>query len=314
MDSFVHRPVLLEECLTGLALRPDGDYVDGTVGGAGHSEAIARQLQSGRLLAIDKDPDALQAAAKRLAPYPCARVVEGDFAHIARIAPEQGFDSLDGVLLDIGVSSHQLDTPVRGFSFHADAPLDMRMSQKGVSARDIVNDYTAEQLAHILFTYGEERHARLIARKILERRQQKPIETTLELADIIKSALPPAARRKPGHPAQQSFQAIRMAVNDELGALSQGIEGAFDLLKPGGRLAIISFHSLEDRIVKQSFAQFAKGCTCPPDFPVCICNKQPRGKLITRKPITAGEQELNENIRSRSAKLRIIEKLPPQSL
>lgn len=310
MDSFVHRPVLLDECLLALNLRPDGDYIDGTAGGAGHSEAVAKALTTGRLLAIDKDPDALKAAAARLSPYPNAKVVEGDFASIAEIAAENGFTGADGVLLDIGVSSHQLDTPERGFSYHEDAPLDMRMSQKGISARDIVNDYTTEELSHILFTYGEERHARLIARKIVERRRMRPIETTLELSETIISALPPAARRKPGHPAQQSFQAIRLAVNDELGALTRGIEGGFSILNPGGRLAIISFHSLEDRIVKQSFSELAKGCTCPPDFPICVCGKLPKGRLITRKPITAGESELSENIRSRSAKLRVIEKLP----
>ncbi len=306
--EFNHIPVLLEETIASLNIKPDGIYVDGTAGGGGHSEQIARQLTTGRLIAIDQDPDALQAAGNRLAKYPQAMVVEGNFCNIPSILKELQVEKVDGILLDIGVSSHQLDTPGRGFSFHNDAPLDMRMSQKGPTAADLVNNLSAEELAKIFFEYGEEKFSRSIASGIVKARTQAPIETTLQLAQVISDNVPAKAKRQ-GHPARQCFQALRIAVNRELDVLSQGLDGAFSSLKVGGRLSVITFHSLEDRMVKQRFAGLCKGCTCPPEFPVCVCGKTPAGKLPFKNPVSASEQELQENQRARSAKLRTVEKL-----
>lgn len=309
MTGFSHKSVLFDECMTALNIRDDKNYIDGTAGGGGHSQGIADRLKTGKLLLIDKDPNALATVTKRFENSPNVIIARGDFSEISDIAAQNGFDEVAGVLLDIGVSSHQLDTAERGFSFHSDAPLDMRMSMSGLSAYDVVNGYEEENLSKIFFEYGEERFARQIARKIVKYRESSPIKTTLELAEVIKSSLPPAARRAQGHPAQRSFQAIRIEVNSELDALRDGIDNAFNILEPGGRLAIISFHSLEDRIVKQRFAGFTKGCECPPDFPVCVCGKKPRGELVFKKPVTAAEEELLSNPRSRSAKLRCVEKL-----
>lgn len=308
-NDFKHISVMLEECIDGLAIRPDGIYVDGTAGGAGHSCEIAKRLSKpGRLIAIDKDPDAVAAASQRLANYPVAQVVQSDYSQLCDVLDSLSIDSVDGILLDLGVSSFQLDTPDRGFSYMHDAPLDMRMSKSGLSAFDVVNTYDFKQLCRIFHDYGEEKFTPGIAKAILRARETKPVETTGELSELIRQAIPAKARREGGHPAKRVFQAIRIEVNGELASLSQFLEEAFDRLKPGGRMAIITFHSLEDRMVKQKFADFAKGCICPPDFPVCICGKTPRGTLVSRKPIMPTEKELAENRRSRSAKLRIIEK------
>lgn len=305
--EFSHVSVLLSESIEGLAVRPDGIYVDGTAGGAGHSKKIAEKLtDGGQLIALDRDPDAVEIASERLAGYN-ARVIKSNYSDMRHVLDSLGIDKVDGVLLDLGVSSHQLDTPERGFSYNYDAPLDMRMSQEGVSAYDIVNNYTQEQLAKIIFEYGEEKFSRKIAAEIVSRRQAKPVSTTLELADIIKSSVPAKVRREK-NPCKKTFQAIRIAVNGEFEHLSKGLDAAFYSLKPGGRLAVITFHSLEDRIVKQRFAGWCKGCICPPDFPQCVCGRTPEGKLVNRKPIEAGGDELGQNNRSRSAKLRIIER------
>ena len=305
--EFSHVSVLLGESIEGLAVRPDGIYVDGTAGGAGHSKKIAEKLtDGGQLIALDRDPDAVNVATERLAGLN-ARVVRSNYSEMREVLDSLGIDKVDGVLLDLGVSSHQLDTPERGFSYNYDAPLDMRMSQEGVSAYDIVNSYTPEQLARIIFEYGEEKFSRKIAAEIVSRRQAKPVETTSELADIIKSSVPAAVRREK-NPCKKTFQAIRIAVNGEFDHLSKGLDAAFYSLKPGGRLAVITFHSLEDRIVKQRFAGWCKGCICPPDFPQCVCGRTPEGKLVNRKPIEASKDELELNNRSRSAKLRIIER------
>lgn len=308
--EFKHVSVLLSECIEGLAIKPDGIYCDGTAGGAGHSREIAKRLDAqkgGRLIAIDRDPDAVKVAAQRLEGLP-AQVVKGNYSQIDEILDGLGITGVDGVLLDLGVSSFQLDNPDRGFSYHTDAVLDMRMSREGMSAKDVVNTYSAQQLSKIIFEYGEEKFARSIAAGIVKAREQKPIETTLELADVIKNSVPQKARRDK-NPCKKTFQAIRIEVNSELEHLSLALDKAFDCLNIGGRLCIISFHSLEDRLVKQRFKTFCTGCTCPPDFPVCVCGKTPRGKLITRKPIEADNKELEENNRSHSAKLRIIEKI-----
>ena len=307
--DFNHVSVLLNECIDGLAIRPDGIYCDGTAGGAGHSTEIAKRLDSslgGMLIAIDRDPDAVKVASQRLKGYP-AKVVRGNYSQIDEILQELGIEKVNGVLLDLGVSSFQLDNAERGFSYHTDAPLDMRMSREGLSARDVVNDYSYEQLSRIIFEYAEEKFARSIASGIVKAREQKPIETTLELAEIIKNSVPQRVRREK-NPCKKTFQAIRIEVNSELEHLSIALDKAFDCLTAGGRLCVISFHSLEDRLVKQRFKSFCTGCTCLPDFPVCICGKKPRGKMITGKPIEASEQELAVNNRSHSAKLRIIEK------
>ena len=307
--EFKHISVMLNECIEQLNIKPDGIYVDGTAGGAGHSSEIAKRLTTGKLIALDKDPDAIKTASERLAKYPCAEVIRSDFAEIPAVLDRLGIDKVDGVLLDLGVSSHQLDAAERGFSYHNEAPLDMRMSQEGTSAYDIVNTFSGAQLAKILYNYGEEKFTPRIVNAILDARAVKPIETTTELAEIIKNAYPAAARRNGGHPARQSFQALRISVNGELDRLEEALDRVFERLAPGGRFAIITFHSLEDRMVKRAFAEYTKGCTCPPEFPVCVCGKTPRGKLTTRKPIEATKEELEYNHRSRSAKLRVIEKL-----
>lgn len=308
--EFKHVSVLLNECIQGLNIKPDGIYCDGTAGGAGHSYEIARRLDEnsgGRLVAIDTDPDAVKAASERLEGLP-ATVVRGNYSQMDEILAGLGIDGVDGVLLDLGVSSFQLDNAERGFSYRTDAKLDMRMSREGMSAADVVNNYSFEQLSQIIFKYGEERFARSIAQGIVKAREKKPIETTLELAQIIKNCVSPKARREK-NPCKKTFQAIRIEVNKELEHLDIALDKAFDCLNIGGRLCVISFHSLEDRIVKQKFKSFCTGCTCPSDFPVCVCGKTPRGKIITKKPIEAAAEELAVNNRSHSAKLRIIEKL-----
>lgn len=306
--EFSHVPVLLNECLEGLAIDPAGTYLDGTAGGGGHSSEIARRLTTGRLISLDQDPDAVAAATERLKGLP-ATVVRTNFRYARRALADLGVSAINGALLDLGVSSHQLDDGERGFSYRQDAPLDMRMSQSGPTAADLVNSESREELARILREYGEEPYAWAIAGRIVRQRQQKPFATTLELADTIASALPPAVRRKDKNPSRRSFQAIRIAVNGEMDALSEGLDEIFDLLAPGGRFAIITFHSLEDRLVKNRFRQWATACTCPPEYPVCVCGGKAKAKLITRKPIEAAPDELESNRRSRSAKLRVIEKL-----
>lgn len=308
--EFHHKPVLFEETLSSLAIRPEGVYIDGTMGGGGHSEAILQRLTTGKLLSIDQDPDAIEAAGERLKKYPQSIRVRGNFAQMAEIAKAQGIDAVDGVLMDIGVSSYQLDTPERGFSYHHDAPLDMRMSQEGPSARDLVNTLGEQELAEIIFRYGEDRSARRIAQGICKARETAPIETTAQLAEIIKESVPAAVRRAEGHPARKTFQALRIAVNGELDRLQEGLKAGFELLKPGGRLAVITFHSLEDRIVKQQMHDWCQGCICPKDFPVCVCGRKPRGKLVYKKGLAPSPQEVEENPRARSARLRVIEKLP----
>lgn len=311
MSQFHHISVLLQECLDGLNIKPDGIYVDGTLGGAGHSCQIAKRLTTGRLIGIDRDPVALKAAGQRLSPYQDrVTLVHANFCEMADVLKELEIPAVDGILLDLGVSSPQLDDSYRGFSYMADAPLDMRMnSDDSLDACTVVNTWSQEELKRILYTYGEERYAPQIAAAICRRRTEKPVATTLELVDIIRSAMPPVALREKQHPAKRSFQAIRIAVNDELGAVEKIMTDAAGLLKPGGRLAIITFHSLEDRLVKTGMHEWAKGCTCPPNFPVCVCGKKPLVKIISRKPITASEEELEVNPRSRSAKLRVCEKI-----
>lgn len=305
--EFSHVSVLLDECIEGLDIKPDGIYVDCTVGGAGHSLQIAKRLTNGgRLIGLDRDPDAVQTASERLSQYN-AHVVKSNYSGLDTVLETLTIDRVDGILMDLGVSSHQLDTPDRGFSYNYDAPLDMRMSQEGLSAYDIVNEWSEEQLAKIIFEFGEEKFSRKIAKNIILARECKPIETTFELADIVKNSVPAAVRREK-NPCKKTFQAIRIAVNGEFDHLTSGLDAAFNSLKPGGRLAVITFHSLEDRIVKQRFANLCKGCICPPDFPQCVCGKKPLGRLVNRKPIVASEEELMHNNRSRSAKLRIIER------
>ena len=309
--EFQHRSVLLDECIDALSIRPDGIYLDGTLGGAGHSLEICRRLTTGRLIGVDRDEVALRAAAERLKPF-ADRVttVHSNFCEINTILDGLGLDGVDGMLFDLGVSSPQLDDASRGFSYMADAPLDMRMDRgEALTASTVVNEWPQEELRRILYEYGEERYAPQIAAAIVRRRQQRPIETTLELVDVIRSAMPPQALREKQHPAKRSFQAIRIAVNDELASVSRLMHDAIDRLNPGGRLAVITFHSLEDRIVKNAMQAAAKGCTCPPEFPVCICGKKPKVHVLTRKPIVSGAQELAENPRARSAKLRVAEKL-----
>ena len=311
MKEFHHVSVLLQECIDGLNIKPDGIYVDGTLGGAGHSSQIAQRLTTGRLIGIDRDPVALAAAGKRLEPYmDRVTLVHSNFCQMDQVLKDLGIEGVDGILMDLGVSSPQLDDGERGFSYMVDAPLDMRMnSEDALSAQIVVNTWPQEELKRILYTYGEERYAPQIAAAICRRREERPIETTLELVDIIRSAMPPAALREKQHPAKRSFQAIRSAVNDELGSVEKAMEVSIPLLNPGGRLAIITFHSLEDRIVKTAMAEAAKGCTCPPQFPVCVCGKKPKVKLISRKPIVSSPAELEVNPRARSAKLRVCEKL-----
>ena len=306
--DFVHKSVMLNECIENLAVKSDGIYVDGTVGGAGHSTEIAKKLgENGRLIAFDRDPDAIKAATERLAPYN-ATVVRSNFSRMREVLNEMNIDKVDGILLDLGVSSHQLDVGERGFSYHADAPLDMRMSREGLSAADIVNTYSKDELAKILFEYGEEKFAWRIAENIISARAEKPILTTGELAEIVKQSVPAKVRREK-NPCKKTFQAVRIAVNGELDHLSKGLDEAFELLKPGGRIAVITFHSLEDRMVKQKFAALCKGCICDPRLPQCVCGRTPQAKLVNRKPIEASAAELEENNRSRSAKLRVLERI-----
>ena len=311
MTEFHHVSVLLRESVEALNIRPDGIYLDGTLGGAGHSSEIAKRLTTGRLIGVDRDPAALAAARERLAPWmDRVTLVHSNFAALDQILDELGIPAVDGMLFDLGVSSPQLDEASRGFSYMADAPLDMRMDPgDSLSAFEIVNTWSQEDLRHILYAYGEERYAPQIAAAIVRRRAERPIETTLELVDVIRSGMPPKALREKQHPAKRSFQAIRIAVNDELSAVDRMMQRAPDRLNPGGRLAVITFHSLEDRIVKNAFAQAAKGCTCPPEFPVCVCGKKPTVRLVTKKPIVSAEAELEANPRARSAKLRVAEKL-----
>ncbi len=309
--GFEHIPVLLKECLEGLAVRPAGIYLDGTAGGAGHSRQIALRLDGaagGWLIALDQDPDAVQAARARLDGLP-ATVVQTNFRYAPAALDKLGIAQIDGALLDLGVSSHQLDDAARGFSYRADAPLDMRMSQEGMTAADLVNTASREELARVLRDYGEEPYAWQIAGKVVQARQAKPIETTLELAETVASAVPPAQRRKNKNPARRTFQALRIAVNHELDALDEGLDGLFGRLAPGGRLCVITFHSLEDRLVKNKFRRWATACTCPPEFPVCVCGGKAEARLVTRKPIEAQPEEMEHNRRSRSARLRVLEKL-----
>lgn len=311
MEGFDHVSVLLSEAVDALAIRPDGVYVDGTLGRAGHSREIAKKLTTGRLIAIDRDYAALEAAPERLGELmDKVTLVHGNFAELSELLDSAGVDRADGLLFDLGVSSPQLDDAARGFSYLKDAPLDMRMDRSApLSARNVVNEWPQEELRRVLWDYGEERYAAQIAGKIVRRRADKPIETTLELADIIRSAMPAAALREKQHPAKRSFQAIRIAVNDELSAIPAMLDQALERLNSGGRLAVITFHSLEDRPVKAAMQGWARGCTCPPDFPVCVCGNKPRAKLITRKPILPREEELERNPRARSAKLRVAEKI-----
>ena len=311
MSEFHHVSVLLEECIEALNIKPDGIYVDGTLGGGGHSSRIAAQLTTGRLIGIDRDPVALAAAGERLKPFADrVTLVHSNFDEMDTVLKDLGIPGVDGILMDLGVSSPQLDDGSRGFSYMADAPLDMRMNgEDALDARQIVNTWSYEELKRILYNYGEERYAPRIAGAICKRREEAPIETTLELVDIIRGAMPAAALREKQHPANRSFQAIRIAVNDALGRVERVMKGAVPCLNPGGRLAVITFHSLEDRIVKNAMAEAAKGCICPREFPVCVCGRKPQVKIITRKPITATDDELAANPRARSAKLRVCEKL-----
>ena len=310
-QTYSHRPVLLDECIEGLRIRPGGLYLDGTLGRAGHSREIARRLDTGRLVCIDRDQAALDAAQDRLAGcLDKVELIHGNFGDLAELLDGRGLGPFDGMLFDLGVSSPQLDDPERGFSYMHDAPLDMRMDRsEALTAAIVVNEWPQEELKRILWQYGEERYAPQIAGAIARRRADKPIGTTLELVEVIRGAMPTQALREKQHPAKRSFQAIRIAVNDELAAVDRMLQAAVPRLSPGGRLAVISFHSLEDRIVKNALAAFARGCTCPPDFPVCVCGKTPQVRLVNRKPILSGEAELNENPRARSAKLRLAEKL-----
>ena len=310
MSEFHHVSVLLDECIEGLNIKPDGIYVDGTLGGAGHSYHIAEELTTGRLIGIDRDPVALKAAGERLSPFADrVTLVHSNFCRMGQVLQELGISGVDGILLDLGVSSPQLDDGSRGFSYMTDAPLDMRMDNgDALSADTVVNTWSYEELKRILYDYGEERYAPAIAAAIVRKREVSPIRTTLELVDVIRSAMPPAALREKQHPAKRTFQAIRIAVNDELNSVSKAMDAAIPCLNPGGRLAVITFHSLEARIVKNAMAAAAKGCICPPEFPVCVCGRKPQVTVLTRKPIVSGEEELERNPRARSAKLRICEK------
>ena len=306
--EFEHIPVLLKETVEGLAIKENGIYVDCTAGGGGHSAEILRHITTGKLISMDQDPDAIRTLTEKFKKNENSIIVMGNFGSMRDLLELRGVGRIDGALFDIGVSSHQLDTASRGFSFHEEAPLDMRMSQSGVSAEELVNTLPFEDLRRIIFEYGEEKYANSIARGIVAAREQKPIVTTLELAEIVKANVPQKVRRD-GHPARKTFQAIRIAVNDELSVLEKGLDDAFSMLAKGGRLAVITFHSLEDRIVKQKMAGWCQGCTCPKDFPVCVCGNKPRARLVNKKPVCANETELTQNPRARSAKLRICEKI-----
>ena len=310
-QRYGHRPVLLDECLEALNIRSDGIYIDGTLGRAGHSLEIARRLTTGRLISIDRDETAIEAAKERLKDYmDHVTLVHSNFDRVGEILEELNISGVDGMLFDLGVSSPQLDEAQRGFSYMNDAPLDMRMDRTAyLTARHVVNEWSYEELRRILFDFGEERYAPAVARGICRAREVAPIETTAQLVDIIKSSMPPAALREKQHPAKRSFQAIRIAVNGELDALPPMLEAAAEVLNVGGRLAVISFHSLEDRIIKKTMQELATGCTCPSNFPVCVCGKKPKMKLVSRKPIVSGAAELEYNPRARSAKLRVAEKL-----
>ena len=306
--EFSHTPVLLRETIEGLAIKENGIYVDGTAGGGGHSAEILKHLTTGKLISIDQDPDAITMLTQKFKKNENAIVIKGNFGNMKDLLELRGVRRVDGVLLDIGVSSHQLDTASRGFSFHEDAKLDMRMSQSGVTAEELVNTLPYDELRRIIAEYGEERYASSIAKGIIAARELEPVTTTLQLAEIVKASVPQKVRRD-GHPARKTFQAIRIAVNDELNVLSRGLQDAFKLLGKGGRLAVITFHSLEDRIVKQQMADWCRGCTCPKDFPVCVCGNKPKARLVNKKPVCANETELADNPRARSAKLRICEKI-----
>ena len=306
--EFSHTPVLLRETIEGLAIKENGIYVDGTAGGGGHSAEILKHLTTGKLISIDQDPDAITTLTQKFKKNENAIVIKGNFGNMKDLLELRGVRRVDGVLLDIGVSSHQLDTASRGFSFHEDAKLDMRMSQSGVTAEELVNTLPYEELRRIIAEYGEERYASSIAKGISAARGRAPVTTSLQLAESVKGSVPQKVRRD-GHPARKTFQAIRIAVNDELNVLSRGLQDAFKLLGKGGRLAVITFHSLEDRIVKQQMADWCRGCTCPKDFPVCVCGNKPKARLVNKKPVCANETELADNPRARSAKLRICEKI-----
>lgn len=306
--EFSHISVLLNEAVESLNVQKDGIYVDCTAGGGGHSAEIAKQLENGTLFALDQDPEAIETLNSRFENNKNVKVVKTNFENIKDVLSENGIASVDGILADLGVSSHQLDSAERGFSFHNDAPLDMRMSKEGATAADLVNSLSERELERIIRVNGEEKFSRSIARAIVREREKKKIETTLELVDVIKSALPAAAKRNPGHPARRTFQALRIEVNGELEKLERALDEMFDCLSVGGRLSVITFHSLEDRIVKRKFASFCVGCTCPPEFPVCVCGKTPRGKLVFKSKQPT-EEEIENNPRSRSARLRSVEKL-----
>ena len=311
-NVFHHITVMKQEAVEGLQIQPSGIYVDCTLGGAGHSQVIASALSSeGRLIAIDQDEWALNNATEKLKPYKDrVTLIKGNFRNLREIVEQQGFHKVDGILFDLGVSSPQLDEGERGFSYHADAPLDMRMDTSGpLTAKDVVNEWSEKELADVIYRYGEEKFSRQIAREIVRAREEKPIETTGELVELIKKGIPAPARRSGGHPAKRTFQAIRIAVNDELNAFREALEDAIQVLKPGGRVSVITFHSLEDRICKQVFQKYVGGCTCPPDFPQCVCSNQAIVRIVNRKPILPSNVELDENNRARSAKLRIAEKL-----
>lgn len=307
MSDFIHIPVLFYETVDALNIKPDGIYVDCTAGGGGHSAAVAEKLTTGRLISVDQDPEAIETLQKRFKDNPKVTVVHNNFVNIKTVLSDLGIIGVDGVMADLGVSSHQLDTDARGFSFHKDAPLDMRMSMSGVSARDIVNDAPESELRRIIYTYGEEKFAPSIAKNIVKARQIKPIETTFELVEIIKNSMPMKAKRD-GHPARKTFQALRIEVNGELDKLSKALDDMFDVLNPTGRLAIITFHSLEDRIVKKRFNSFCEGCTCPAEFPVCVCGNTPRGRLPFKSKAPT-VSEVDENFRAHSARLRAVEKI-----
>ncbi len=306
--EFSHKSVLLEETIDALCIKPDGTYVDCTCGGAGHSSEILKRLSGGRLIAIDQDPDAIEIIKERIGGYDCVTVVHDNFSNLRKILDDLGIDKVDGILADLGVSSHQLDTAERGFSFHNEAPLDMRMSQQGMSAADIIATYSQKDLARIFRDYGEEKFAQRIAANIVAYRERGEIKTTTELAEIIKEAIPAATRRTGGHPARRVFQALRLEVNGELQKISDTVGDMFASLNVGGRVAIITFHSLEDRIVKKAFASFCKGCECPPEYPICVCGKTPEGALPFKK-VLPSEREIEENQRSRSATLRCVERI-----
>lgn len=309
MAKFSHISVMLYETVDGLDIKPDGVYVDGTLGGGGHSMEIAKRLSNkGKLFCFDRDPDAINACKEKFKDFENVTLINTKYSNLKQELENRGVTNIDGLLLDLGVSSHQLDTRERGFSYHGDAKLDMRMSQSGMTAADIVNTYSEKELANIFFIYADEKFSFKIAKRIVEVREQKPIETTLELAELVSECYPNKFKRT-GHPARKVFQALRIAVNDEMGEVEKGIEDAFSMLNKDGRLSIITFHSVEDRLVKQKYASFTKGCTCPPDFPICVCNNTPKAELVNRKPIVATDEELENNLRSRSAKLRILKKL-----